>query len=306
VAVRADPVSVCNLCAESFAVDRQRRWHKDGFDIVQCPRCGLLFRAALPTRDELTLIYAESYFSRSSGDSKGQGYLDYLADEHSHRETARRRLRLLERHVPPGSLLDVGAAAGFFVDEARRSGWDALGVDVAEPMVAWGRRTLGLELVLGEIDEAIVPADSLDAVTMWDYIEHSRDPRRDVEAAHRLLRPGGILALSTGDIDAAFARLTRSRWHLLTPRHHNFFFTRRTLQQLLERSEFAVRSVSYPGARYPLAYVFHKLRTLADVAALRSAVAALERSPLGGVRIPVNLRDIVTIVARKELSREGS
>lgn len=109
--MRADPVCVCNLCAESFAADRQRRWRKDGFDIVRCPRCGLLFRNTLPARHELDLIYAESYFARPSGDGNGQGYLDYVADELSHRETARRRLELLQRHLAPGKLLDVGAAA---------------------------------------------------------------------------------------------------------------------------------------------------------------------------------------------------
>ena len=50
---------------------------------------------------------------------------------------------------PPGPLLDVGCAAGFFVDEATRTGWQARGVDVSRPMVDWARARLGADLRLG-------------------------------------------------------------------------------------------------------------------------------------------------------------
>jgi len=259
----------------------------------------LLFREELPTRDELALIYAESYFAQGSGDTEGQGYLDYLADEPSHRRIARDRLQILARHSRPGRLLDVGAAAGFFVDEARTLGWHAEGVDVAEEIVSWGRRTLGAEMTHGELADLGQPTESLDAVTMWDYIEHSRDPTRDVRTAHRFLRTRGIIAVTTGDVGALLPRLTGSRWHLLTPRHHNFFFSRRTLQALLERNGFSVLYSAHPGATYSLAYLAHKLRTFRDGPAVRSSAEKLARSRVGNLRVPVNLRDIVTIVARK-------
>jgi SAM-dependent methyltransferase len=293
-------VTVCNACSTSFAPERHRRWRKDGFDIVQCPECGLLFRAALPTRSDLIEIYSSGYFFQTDSETKGQGYLDYVADEQSHRASARRRLDLIERNVDGrGRILDVGAAAGFFVDEARSRGWDALGVDVSEAMVEWGQRQLHVPLVRGEIDGLSIGPESLDVVTMWDYIEHSRDPSGDLRAVHRLLRPAGLLALSTGDVGAPAARLTGSRWHLLTPRHHNFFFSRRTLGKLLGTSGFTISNVAYPGARYPIAYLLHKFRTFVDVPPLESFVSALARSRVGRIAVPVNLRDIMTVVARK-------
>jgi SAM-dependent methyltransferase len=262
---------------------------KDGFDLVRCGTCGLLMRRELPAREDLDGIYAPEYF-KYRAETPVDGYADYVGDEERHRETARRRLALLERFVTSrGRLLDVGAAAGFFVDEAIRAGWDAEGVDVAAHVVEWGRRELGAPLHVGDVSTA---AGSYAAVTMWDYIEHSLDPAGELAKMNELLEPGGVVALSTGDVESAAARLSRSRWHLLTPRHHNFFFSARTLARLLERCGFDVIWSGHPGARYSLAHLAYK----AAPAALAKRISG---SRVGRVSLPVNLFDIVTVVARK-------
>src|SRR5438105_1315272 len=103
--------------------------------------CRLLFRAQPPDDEAIQDIYDARYFRDQPGDSDRHGYADYLADESLHRANARRRIHLLSAHTRrPGRLLDVGCAAGFFVDEAGRAGWDASGIDVSATMVDWGRR----------------------------------------------------------------------------------------------------------------------------------------------------------------------
>ncbi len=290
----ADGVTVCVLCGTRFSPEGHRRWTKDGYAIVRCPSCTLLFRRDLPTQAELDEIYGIDYFK---GDATG--YLDYVADEEVHRAVARRRLDTLEGAGARGRLLDVGAAAGFFVAEARARGWDATGIDVSEPMVEWGTDRLQAPLVRGTLAESSLPAGSLDALTMWDYIEHSLDPAADLLRAHELLRPGGVLALSTGDAASAVARLQGRRWHLLTPRHHNFFFTAATLSDLLARSGFELVSLDHRGSRYPLRYLAHKLGTLATSRRLERLVGRLASTRLGAFTVPLNLWDIVTVVARR-------
>jgi SAM-dependent methyltransferase len=253
-----------------------------------------LFRRDLPTQAEVDEIYGLEYFKGGAS-----GYLDYVADEDVHRSSARNRLDALERVVPRGRLLDVGAAAGFFVDEALARGWDASGIDVSKPMVDWGTRTLSVALERATVAALRLPAGSLDAVTMWDYVEHSIDPASDLELVRELLRPGGVLALSTGDAATFVARVSGSRWHLLTPRHHNFFFTAATLSRLLTQSGFEVVSLDHRGSRYPLRYLVHKLRTLLPLRALDTLTGRLAQSRLGAVALPVNLWDIATVVARR-------
>jgi hypothetical protein len=86
---------------------------------------------------------------------------------------------------------------------------------------------------------------------------------------------------------------------LLTPRHHNFFFTAATLSRLLTQSGFDVVSLDHRGSRYPLRYLVHKLRTLLPLPALATLTGRLARSRVGAVTLPLNLWDIATVVARR-------
>jgi SAM-dependent methyltransferase len=290
----------CPLCLGAVDRTNDRRVVKQGLLVVGCPTCGLVFRADLPDSDELRGIYGEDYFVAATGpESGGQGYLDYTADETTHRRLAARRVRSLQRFVGTGRLLDVGCAAGFFLDEARRVGYDVEGVDVAPSMVAWGRDTLHLHIREGRLADCELPPSGYTVVTMWDYIEHSLDPVSDLRRAASALEYRGVLALSTGDIGSLVARLSGSRWHLMTPRHHNFYFSAPTLERALGEAGFDLLEQSHPGASFPLRYLSHKARTMLDVPPTRAVATWLERSPLGAIELPVNLRDVITVVARK-------
>jgi SAM-dependent methyltransferase len=296
--------AVCNLCGEPVAPGRAVRWVKDGFDIVSCPACGLLFRRELPSAAELEEIYALDYFKRPPGERGAQGYCDYVEDEEVRRIDARRRLALLSRHVVAGRLLDVGCASGFFLDEARTAGWTVKGVDLAPAMTTLARERFHLEVETASFQAVDLADPALDCVTMWDYLEHSCDPMSDLRKAFASLRPGGVLALSTGDAGAVVARIFGSRWHLLTPRHHNFFFTRRHLARMLGDIGFQRVETRYEPRQPPLRSLAYKLQTLAPRSRIvRTASDRLGRSQLGSVTVKVNMFDIVTIVARRPRRR---
>jgi 2-polyprenyl-3-methyl-5-hydroxy-6-metoxy-1,4-benzoquinol methylase len=289
----------CNLCETPVEPGQEPRWRKHGFEIFKCSSCGLLFRGRLPTAEELLAIYGRDYFLRER-DGDSEGYADYLSDETEHRLTARRRVSQLDAIAQRGSLLDVGSAAGFFMDEARSAGWAVRGIDVSPDMSSWGREHLGLDIASGLFQHADYPPGSFDAVTMWDYIEHSIDPAGDFSKAAEVLRPGGVLMLSTGDAASPVARVSGRRWHLLTPRHHNFFFTVNTLRSYLEQSGFAVTRVGHPGAHYSLRYIVYKLGTMAPRSrTVHAAADRLAQRPLGERSLRFNLGDIATIHARR-------
>jgi 2-polyprenyl-3-methyl-5-hydroxy-6-metoxy-1,4-benzoquinol methylase len=288
----------CNLCGAG-PEEQRVRFVRDGFEVVRCGRCGLIFRADLPDREEVLAVYSRSYWERSEDDTGGQGYADYLGDAELHRLNARRRLDRLERGMPPGRILDVGCAAGHFLAEARDRGWDPRGIELAEPMAAHARDELGLPVHTGFFQDAELEPGAHDCVTMWDYIEHSIDPAGDLDRAREALRPGGLVALSTGDAGSLVARLSGRRWHLLVPRYHNFYFTRATLAAALERAGFEPLAASAPAAWYTLGYAAHKLRTVRPGHGPVDALARrLEGGRVGRVAVPLNLWDIVTVVAR--------
>ena len=133
-----------------------------------------------------------------------------------------------------------------------------------------------------------------------DYIEHSIDPAGDFARANELLRPGGILAISTGDIATLVARLSGRRWHLLTPRHHNFFFSRDVLADALRRRGFEILSSRHPAAWYTVHYLVYKVGTMVPHSLTDGLARRIEGTGIGEAAVPVNLKDIVTIHARKQ------
>jgi SAM-dependent methyltransferase len=289
----------CNVCGALVDRHGDRRWQKDGYDILRCRTCGTLFRADLPNSVDLRQIYSAAYFLDEPDETSGQGYKDYVGEERNHRANALARLVLLEGHSRRGNLLDVGCAAGFFLDEARGRGWTVVGVELAPTMADFARTQLDLDVREEHFDQFSAPSGTFDALTMWDYIEHSADPASDLRHAAQLLRPGGLLAISTGDVSSPVARISGSRWHLLTPRHHNFFFTKASLRRAVCDAGFEVISARFRSSRYSVEYLAHKLRTAADVRTVRNAADAVSRSRIGSLSLPVNLFDIVTVVARR-------
>lgn len=289
----------CNVCHADVDAASALVWRKDGFDVIRCPSCGLAFRADPPDEAQLADIYDGEYFRDQPDGGDRHGYGDYLRDATLHRANARRRLRLLTGFAASrGRLLDVGCAAGFFVDEARQAGWNASGCDVSAAMIEFATSRLQLPVVKSAFVH-VEAAEQFDAITMWDYIEHSIDPHLDLEHAHRQLGADGLLALSTGDIGSAIARLTGRRWHLLTPEHHNFFFDRRTLHKLLEDSGFRVLYSRHRAALYSVSHALYKLGGLGQHELLRRTASRLGRSSVGQFGVPINLYDILTVVAQR-------
>ncbi len=289
---------ICNLCETPFRADERQLLVKNGHSIVSCPSCGLVFRETLPTPTEVSDLYGPDYFAAAKGSLGHEGYLDYLRDVEVHRLNARRRLARLAKLTHSGSLLDVGCAAGFFVDEAINAGWNARGIDVSREMVRWGVEHLAAPLVVESLSDSKVERAEL-CVTMWDYIEHALDPRGDVERAYARLRPGGFLSLSTGDVSSVLARVSLRRWHLLTPRHHNYYFSVDTMRRLLGAVGFEIVYLGHPATVFPLRYLAHKGGLVLDLPAFNAAARRLGRSQAGSWTLPVNFWDVMTVIARR-------
>ncbi len=125
--------------------------------------------------------------------------------------------------LPPGRLLDIGAGRGRFVAQARAAGWYAHGIEPSRRGVE-GAKTIGIELVAGGIDDAVVPPSSLDAATLWHVLEHVEDPGAALERIAGWLRPGGLLLVGVPNLASVQARLGGARWyHLDVPRHRTHF-----------------------------------------------------------------------------------
>lgn len=211
----------CPMCGE----ERHRTLCvKNGFTFVRCAGCGLARVDPPPSPEALAAYYREGYdqFRYSFADPSAPppaGKMEELA--------------ILEGHVRPGDLLDVGSAHGHFLENAARHGWRVAGVEPQERARRDAVERFG-HRVYASLDEA--PPSSYDAVTMWHVIEHIAAPEEFLRTAAARLRPGGVLALATPNIDSLVARATGESWGWLSPPDHLFLYSPRTLPRLVERS----------------------------------------------------------------------
>ena len=155
----------------------------DGY--LRCAACGLRYA---PSGSAPRERYDDAYFTRYCGG-------DYFATEPLRRHEARVRLRLVRgvSGAAATDLLEVGCAAGFFLDEARREGWHPRGIEPAQGPARYARRELGLDVVQGFAEDVELPAASLDAICLWHTLEHIPRPEALLARLREALRPGGAL-----------------------------------------------------------------------------------------------------------------
>ena len=276
-------------CAVCGAARARSKLRTGGVEILECSSCGLASWRRPPSHRPET-VYDAAYFTGASAD---RGYDDYGNLGPSLRLTFARRLSRMPHPSPGSRLLDVGAAYGFALEEARQAGWMAVGLEISAAAARRAGELAAGRLVLADASAVPFAGDAFDAVTLWDVLEHLPEPHAVLTEVARILRPGGRLVLTTGDVGSLAARFSGSRWHLYTIPEHLFFYTRKSLRILLEAHGFRLESLRAEGSIYTLGYLVERLRKTL----LRRPAPNRACWPGSGLRVPVNLFDIVTVRA---------
>ena len=258
------------------------------YPLVRCTRCAMQYVSPRPTGAALGRHYPADYFGyalHEDAPSFMQPFLRAMA-----RGISQRRLRYLEdvtgKLEADAALLDVGCGVNRLLEHIRDTrGCVGTGLDFKPEIIAYVRERLNMPIVQGSLGEASLTAAPFDVVFMMEYLEHELDPRRVLEAARRVLKPGGHLALELPHIGAWPGRvLGRFWWNLDIPRHL-IFFTPETLKQMLAETGFELISVRpftlplYVGMSLVQALGLRHWRRQKDLYPLLSAILAAPLLP---------------------------
>lgn len=185
------------------------------FTLERCGDCGLVFQNPPVTPEGLDLYYRDFY----DGVGEEQTELAFGSQRASY---AHRVAWVAARHQPR-RWLDVGGGHGHFCLVARRT-WPAAtfdAIDLATSIEEAERRGWVDHGMRGRFpDVAPRLAEAYDVVSMHHYLEHTRDPAAEIEAARTVLEPGGLLLVEMPDPTSAAARLLGRWWCAhLQPQH---------------------------------------------------------------------------------------
>lgn len=256
--------------------------HGDFTNIVRCRDCGLIYQSPREKEAAIESEYAQVedpiYERETSGRIR----------------TFSRLLDRLETFGASGRLADIGCYTGVFLDLARQRGWQVVGIEPSQ-WAAGKARAKGLEVRNAPFRKAELEPETFDVVTLWDVIEHLHDPLGDLRAVRRLLRPGGILGMSTMDTDSMFARLAGRRWPWYM-RMHFFYFTKDSITRMLNAAGFKVLAIEphkrVVSVRYFVEKAAHQVPGMAGLGRLLA-------TPFGKLHVTVDLGDIMNIFAAR-------
>jgi 2-polyprenyl-3-methyl-5-hydroxy-6-metoxy-1,4-benzoquinol methylase len=212
---------------------------KDGYDLYCCPTCGLVFVYPLPKQEFLTekvYSYESGYQSNKKGDFK---------DKPTDIKT-KRIFDILDELEKEGNLLDVGCSSGEFMHYAELEGFTTYGVELNR-RTAEVARAQGLNVFNGFLEDAKYESDFFDVIFLGDVIEHVTSPRNLIKECTRVLKRGGIMVISTPNLDCPWAATTfklnqlfKIPWSSVTPPYHLSQFSYGNLYRLMREYRYSV------------------------------------------------------------------
>ncbi len=240
----------CHICGTSSAFFMS----KDGFDEYLCPKCHLSFVFPQPSAQWL----AEEIYSLESGYQRNKS-----SDLSRENEGLRfgRVLDYVAKTKPGGRFLDVGCSSGQVMYWARKRGLVPSGVEINKRTADIALAN-GFPVFNGFLENAPFEKKSFDVVFLGDVIEHVNNPREFISEVVSFLKPNGIIAISTPNVDCAWSHVTlwfskvfNIPWTSATPPYHLFQFNHKTLSMLMDEFGMSTQKAFFlppPSLRYEL------------------------------------------------------
>jgi len=212
---------------------------KEMFRLSKCQACGLLYTLPKPHSESLARYYNSSEYTSHNTSKWNLKNLLYMQ---ARKFALNQKLRMIEKYVDKGKILDIGAGTGAFLNHCRNRRWDVFGVEPSSIAREKAFITHGLKLM--DSDETLSSGnESIDVITMWHVLEHMEDPAKQFQTNYQLLKADGLLVVALPNYESWDAYHYGKFWAAYDVPRHLFHFSQESLTQLSERSGFRVEEI---------------------------------------------------------------
>jgi 2-polyprenyl-3-methyl-5-hydroxy-6-metoxy-1,4-benzoquinol methylase len=188
-------VDACLLCGSSRLTIIDAR-----ASITRCDNCSFKFVTPRPTQAAI-----HHYYNVTGN------YDKWLVEHHDRDVLWARRFSIVSRLLSTGSLLDVGAGIGTFLDIAKKNGFDVQGTEVSEKAIGITKKLYSIDLLRGALEDQKFNECSFDVITLWHVLEHVPNPQKTLSECNRILKRKGYLIIAVPNDDSLVYLINKMR-----------------------------------------------------------------------------------------------
>lgn len=210
---------VCNSPSLKPLVGYQKHY------LTKCNNCGFVFCSKIPTVEELNDYYKVYAYS-------GELNISPVTIKSYHT-----LLDEFEKYRKTNKLIDVGCGAGYFLEEAKKRGWDVYGTEYSEKAVEVCSKK-DINIKKGKLNASEFSGVEFDIVTSFEVLEHINNPNEEIEEFKKLLRKGGLFYCTTPNFNSIMRYVLKEKYNVITYPEHLSYYTKKTLSRLLINNGF--------------------------------------------------------------------
>lgn len=238
-----EPVSICPVCENTKLKLIHNQYERQFY---QCNKCkSLLLKKH--QQESMRKRYTHSYFNEEYKEQYGKSYLE---DEENITKLARQRLsiikQILKRKHPHQTILDIGAAYGFFLKQAQKEYFKPFGIEIEKKAVSYMKKKLNIPAVKNNFLKQKFN-EKYHVITLWYVLEHFPNPDNVIKKAKSLLLSRGLLCLSVPNGHGPFFQFNRKSYFKLHPDDHYFDYSLKGLKILFKKHGFSLLYKRYTG-----------------------------------------------------------
>ncbi len=250
----------------------------------------------MPTIEHAEEVYGNDYFYGGAA-----GYPDYLAEGRLIRNHGQRYAKILSKYIKTGTMLDVGAAAGFVLSGFADHHWQGDGIEPNAQMAAFGREQLGINVQSGTLESLakVLPGKTYDLVSMIQVLPHFYDLHQALRSAVAVTNPEGHWLIETWNRNSITAKVLGSGWHEYSPPSVLHWFSPDDLKRLARQYGFEMVAQGRPQKWIAGAHVKSLLSYQFDSMPGGRGLKALLRLIPDRLRLPYPAEDLFWMLFRK-------
>lgn len=218
----------------------------------KCQNCNLIYINPRPALEEIVDLYGH--------DNANISAKSHIKNKFTKTLYAKHNLKIINRYIKRGKILEIGAGAGYFLNEARKKYFDVYGIEFNEAQANFINKELNIPCEQSSLNVNSFNDEKFDLIYHCDVISHFYNPLTEFEKIKLKLKENGLVIFETGNIGDVDIKYFKYFTKFQYP-DHLFFFSEKNIETLLEKTGFELIKI-HRFSILPQLFIIKIIKTL--------------------------------------------